>query len=434
LHLVAPQAPHASPSRPGATPLLDAVVTYPAGQPYPVTSTAAYDLAAHWQHYGDRPQATGRAGPQLIDTIEHLALAGRGGGYFPTAAKWRAHVRAGGGGVVVANGAESEPASAKDAALLQLRPHLVLDGLACAAEAVGAHSTIVWLHAGAHTSHASMVRAIAERRRAGLVEPDVRIAVGPERYLSGESSAIMRALSGGPALPEFRRAPGTSNSVPTLVHNIETLARTALAARPGAAVRTPTSLLTVATAAGRAVAEVAGTTPLWQVLDGILGMGATAAQQAVLLGGYGGAWIDRSTFEQLRADEASARSLGVSLGAGVLLPLHRGSCGLAQTSAIAEYLAAGSARQCGPCLFGLRAVADGLVELVELRAHRRDARRLQHVLAEISGRGACHHPDGAVRMVASALRAFATDARAHLHGAGCQHDGLGGFFPVPAGA
>jgi NADH:ubiquinone oxidoreductase subunit F (NADH-binding) len=206
-----------------------------------------------------------------------------------------------------------------------------------------------------------------------------------------------------------------------------TLARTALAARPGASVRTPTRLLTVATAAGRAVVEVPSTTPLWQVLDGMLGRGASRAQQAVLLGGYGGTWVDARAFEQLPGE-------GRLLGAGVLLPLHRAACGLAHTAAIADYLAASGAGQCGPCRFGLRAVADVLADLVDLRARRRDTRGLERMLGKIAGRGACHHPDGAVRMITSALQTFAADVRAHLHGGGCRHDGRSGFFPVPEGA
>jgi len=393
------------------TSLLDAVVTYPLGASHPVTTLTTDDLAAHRRRYGERLWD-----PRLIATIERLGLDGRGGGRFPVAAKWRAHLAAGGRGVVVANGAESEPASAKDAALLQLRPHLVLDGLAATAEAVGAVTTVVWVHAGALASRAALARAVGERRRAGLAEPPVQLVVGPHRYLSGESSAIVRALSGGPALPEFRRVPAASRGVggrPTLIHNVETLARIGLATRTGAG--PPTTLLTIATAGGRTVVEVPSTTPLWQVY-------ALRHVQAVLVGGFGGTWMSAAAFGHEHAG---------SLALGLLLPLPDDECGIGRTAAIAEYLAASSAGQCGPCRFGLRAVADLLADLVELRARRRDTRRLQHTLAEIAGRGACHHPDGAVRTVASALRTFAVDVRAHLYGSSCRHAGAPGFFPVP---
>ena len=408
--------------------LLDEPVTYPVDSATP-SVIFADDLPAHLARYGERPQATGGAGLRLIDILDHVGLDGRGGGHFPVAAKWRTHLAAGGGGVVVANAAESEPASAKDTALLQLRTHLVLDGLMCAAEAVGAQDVVLWLHEGAHPVHAAVARALAERRAAGFAEPHVRMVAAPGRYVSGESSAIVRALSGGPALPDFRLVPASISGVhgmPTLVHNVETLARTALAARPGGTGHPPTSLLTVATAWGRTVVEVPCAQRLTQVIDGVLGPGASRAHQAVLIGGYGGTWRDLRASEMLRA----APSPGLSLGAGVLMPLHRDACGLAETAAIAAFLADSSARQCGPCVFGLRALADQLAGLVDLRARRRDVTRLTAVLDEISGRGACHHPDGAVRMIASAVATFGADVRSHLRSSGCLHPGAGGFFPI----
>ncbi len=429
LHLVRPIAPGIQPAPGGAQPLLDAAVRYPVGSSVPLSSPGADDLPAHVQRYGERPQATGSAGLRLIDLLDYLALDGRGGGHFPVAAKWRAHLAAGAGGVVVANAAESEPASAKDMALLQLRPHLVLDGLACAAETVGAQDVVLWLHGDAHAEKAALARALAERRAAGYAEQRVRMVIAPSRYLSGESSAIVRALSGGPALPDFRRVPAAVSGVrglPTLVHNVETLARTALAARPGAIDRPRTSLLTVATAWERTVVEVAAAQRLTRVIDGVLGPGASRMQQAVLVGGYGGTWIAQHRTEMLRADESPA----LSLGAGVLMPLPSDACGLGATAAIATFLADNSARQCGPCLFGLRALADLLVTIVDLRARPRELPRLQRLLDEISGRGACHHPDGAVRMIASAVTTFAADVRSHLRGGGCLHHGAGGFFPV----
>ena len=104
----------------------------------------------------------------------------------------------------MANGAESEPASGKDAALLQLRPHLVIDGLNATVRATRATRGVVWLHQGATHSRTAIERALVERRAAGVVDAPITIAEGPARYLTGESSTIVRALSGGPALPRAR--------------------------------------------------------------------------------------------------------------------------------------------------------------------------------------------------------------------------------------
>ena len=412
--------------------LLAAPVRYPAGWTQPVTSLIPDDLDAHLARYGDRPRFAYRSGAQLISALAAAGLEGCGGGHFPVAAKWRAHREAGGGGVVVANGAESEPASAKDVALLQLSPHLVLDGLICAAEALGARTLIAWLHEDASSPYASVVLALAERRAAGLAEPIVYLATAPRRYVAGESSAIVRALTGGPARPDFRRVPAAVHGVhgrPTLIQNVETLARTALIARGGPGRPEAARLFTVATANERTVIEVAGTRTLAQAIDGVVG---PRAHQAALIGGYGGTWVGWEVLSTLPADERATRGRGLSLGAGVLLPLSEHGCGLVEAAAIAEFLAAASARQCGPCLFGLRASSDALTSMVDLRARPADVRRLAGILDQVTGRGACHHPDGAVRMIRSAMATFAADAHSHVAGSGCRHPGDDRFFPTPA--
>lgn len=378
-------------------------------------------LAAHRARFGPRPNATGSNGEALLTALEDIGLTGRGGAHFPVATKWRAVRSAGGehGSLIVANGAESEPLSAKDAALLELRPHLVLDGLACTAEALGAQDVVVWLHEGAHAARAAVTRAIAERAAAHLAEPPLRVVLGPARYLSGESSAILRALSGGPALPTFRRAAGQVTRIDgraALVQNVETLARVAVAAYNGR--DTDTTLLTVTGPTHRAVLEVTTTTRLREPVTAVVG---ASPVQAVLVGGYGGSWAPWAQISGLPADDSALRPHGLSLGAGVLLALPASSCGLQLTAEITGYLAENSARQCGPCLFGLRAVAELTAELAARNVRRRDTTRLRRFLTEISGRGGCHHPDGAVRMVASALATFAEDVSAHLHGR-CLHD------------
>jgi NADH:ubiquinone oxidoreductase subunit F (NADH-binding) len=394
-------------------------------------------LGAHLAAFGPRPIGIGSQ--DLIGVIDAVGLTGRGGGHFPTARKWRAirdgAARTGLTPIVVANAAEGEPASAKDAVLLAHRPHLVLDGLVCAAEAVGATELVVWTHGESHNITRVLVHALHERRAAGFQEPPIRVVSGPGRYLSGESSAVVRALSGGPALPQFQLEPSASRGVrgrPTLVQNIETLARAALVARTGDGGYRGTSLLTVVVRGRRTVVEVE---PTSTVRDAVLRGGWTpgAEPQAVLFGGYGGSWLRWDEAADLAVHEPTVRATGASLGAGVLAVLPAGACGLAEASRIAGYLARSSARQCGPCLFGLPAVAGVLDDLVRGRARRSDLRRLQRWAAEIRGRGACNHPDGAVRMTLSALRVFAEDVEVHRRGRQCAGATGPAQFPVPSG-
>ncbi|HEY3436462.1 MAG TPA: NADH-ubiquinone oxidoreductase-F iron-sulfur binding region domain-containing protein [Actinotalea sp.] len=361
------------------------------------------DLAMHLRRVGPLPRVTA----ELLVRVEETGLTGHGGAHVPVAVKWRSARRGTGPLTVVANGAESEPLSAKDATLLRQRPHLVLDGLLATASLLGAVRAVVWLHGDDHRTAAAIETAIGERWSAGL-PGRVDVVVGPSHYLAGESSAIAQALHGGPALPTVRR-PGSTTTGRTLVHNVETLARVALLARGHDPV--PTVLLTVLTDVGRQVLEVGTRTPLVDVL-GLVDPHATAPQ-AVLLGGYGGTWVSGHTAARLTVDEADLRREGLSIGAGVVVPLGPEACGLSETAAVAHYLASMSARQCGPCLFGLPAIAETVTALADGRASRRDLARLRQDLAAVTGRGACHHPDGATRLVASALEVFAADVDGH---------------------
>ncbi|MGZ4614882.1 MAG: NADH-ubiquinone oxidoreductase-F iron-sulfur binding region domain-containing protein [Actinomycetes bacterium] len=410
--------------------LLDGPVRFPAA--HPGMLPRAQPLGAHLGVLGPRP----RGGEPLLDDLDRLALTGRGGGHFPAARKWRtvrdAVRRAGRAAVVVANAAEGEPASAKDLALLVHRPHLVLDGLVCAAESVGAEDLVLWTHGDNHPLHRVLAQALHERR-AMLDEPVIRLVSAPGGYVSGESSAILRALAGGPALPQFsleHAAAGGGTGPPTLVHNVETLARVGLLARCGPEATPRTSLVTVLTAGRRTVVEAG---EAWRLADALVAGGwpVDQAPQAVLMGGYGGQWLPWAEARDLRLHGPTLRAAGASLGAGVLVPLPAGACGLAETARVARFLADSGARQCGPCLFGLPALAGAVEALASGQARGRDLRRLQRWAGEVSGRGGCHHPDGTVRLILSALRVFGDDCADHRRGRPCAGSGAPSLLPVP---
>ena len=391
------------------------------------------DLRTHHAAWGRRPDDSARDVEPLLESIAEVALSGRGGAHFPVAVKWRAVLAAGGGGTVVANAAEGEPASAKDGVLLRARPHLVLDGLATAAEALGATDVVIWLHGGAADTQRVLTHALAERRAARLQELPMRIVRAPDSYLSGEGNAVVRALSGGPALPDFAVLPAATVGVhgrPTLVQNVETLARIAVLSRTGAEDYASSALLTVVGGGRRTVLERATTSTVAAAVATAGNLLATEPQ-AVLLGGYGGAWLPWAEAADLPVFEPTLRAAGASIGAGVVAPLPARACGLVETASVFGFLAASSARQCGPCLFGLRSISTVLDDLARGRARRQDVERIQRHAAEVSGRGACRHPDGAIRLMASALRTFAADVSAHAAGSPCPESRQAPSLPVP---
>jgi NADH:ubiquinone oxidoreductase subunit F (NADH-binding) len=386
-------------------------------------------LAEHYRVHGELPR---RPAHELMDSIERSGLRGRGGADFPAATKLRAVAGRRRVSAVVVNGSETEPASAKDRLLLTRLPHLVLDGAMLAAEAIGAPEVIVKVGESAAGSLQALEGAISVRHD----DPaSVTLVAAPEGYVAGQESAVVHYLNGGAEVPTFippRPYERGYRRRPTLIQNPETLAQIALVARFGEhwyrELGTPADpgsvLVTISGAvAAPGVYEMAFGTPMADLLDAA--GGATERMRALLVGGYFGTWVDATQIMGLRLSREELRSVGCSLGSGVLFVLGESSCGLHETARVIDYLAEQSARQCGPCEFGLRAVADGVAVLA---AGRRDDDRVRERLvrwaSEIRGRGACHHPDGAVRFVLSAVSVFAREIDEHRRG---------GCTAVPAG-
>ncbi len=408
----------------------------------------AIDLADHLGRHGplpyrDRAGAARRA--SLVDDVRDAGLTGRGGAAFPVHRKLTAVLRSGGPAVVVGNGAEGEPASSKDKSLLLLAPHLVLDGLQLAAEAVGADDAV--LYAGIDQRGIDWLDGlIAQRRSAGIDRVAVRLIASPARFVAGQESALVSRIGGGPALPAFTPPRVFERGVddrPTLVQNVETLAHLSLIARHGPAwfrsAGTPdepgTVLCTLQQADGRVDLTEA---PFGTPLTSLLGLAGT---QAVLVGGYHGAWLPAATAARLTLSNAALRPHGACIGAGVLAALPADRCGLRETARVSRYLALESAGQCGPCRNGLPRIAGALADLADV-SYRQDATGkrgpdpaivadLDRWSSLVERRGACAHPDGTVRFVASGLRTFRAEVVAHLHGR-CTAPNPQRFLPLSA--
>jgi NADH:ubiquinone oxidoreductase subunit F (NADH-binding) len=386
-------------------------------------------LAAHRARY-PLPPAPRRGGREdVIAAVEHAGLLGRGGGWFPTGRKLAAVVRAAGrrhAPIVVVNGAEGEPASAKDATLLQQAPHLVLDGAQWAAAAVGASSVVVALDRTATTTARALEQALQER--AGERSVPFELAVLPPRYVAGEEHALVSWINGGLAKPTYGRVyeAGVAGA-PTLVDNVETLAHLAQIAcfgpewfrRIGTANEPGTMLCTVtgAVTRSRVVFEV----PIGLSLGSLVRAagGATEDPQAVLLGGYYGTWLARADLAGARLENGHLQPLGAGLGCGAVVVLGASSCGVVESARVLTWLAGESAGQCGPCVHGLAAIAGGMRDLATGHADAATIGRLHRWADQVEHRGACSFPDGAVRFLRSALRAFASDADAHARGVPC---------------
>jgi NADH:ubiquinone oxidoreductase subunit F (NADH-binding) len=287
----------------------------------------------------------------------------------------------------------------------------------------------------------SIEAAIAERGHLGGSRFTTTVHRPPDRYVSGEESALVSWLNDRLALPVLRvdkSVPLQVGRRPAMVHNAETLAQVALIARHGPAwfrrqgtQEAPGSTLVTVTGAVRypGVLEVELGTPVIDILDRA---GADAALSGVLVGGYGGSWLGPSHVATPFAPAALA-AVGSTHGVGILIALPAGSCGIAETARIVRYMAGQSAGQCGPCVFGLPAIAEDLEQLWSGRADSSVIDRIRSRSDAVDGRGACRHPDGVVRLVRSALSVFGDDARAHAEGHPCTGHGAPTVLTLPSG-
>jgi NADH:ubiquinone oxidoreductase subunit F (NADH-binding) len=398
-------------------------------------------LEQHVDVHGPPPDLAGWPPEDIIKLVDSAGLRGHGGASFPTARKLRAVSSRRGQAIVVANGSEGEPASKKDRALLREAPHLVLDGAAIAARAVGAHDAIVVVSDEDERSVRSLGLALRDRAAAGLEDdPQFELFVLEPGYVAGQETALVSALNGGPAKPTFVPPLPFERGVrgrPTLVQNVETLAHLALIARHGAGwfrelgtERDPGSALVTVSGAVAApgVYEIEHGMLLSDLFDVAK---ATDRVAGVLVGGYFGTWLSPAVAEEARLSGEHLSDYGAALGAGVIVVLGPDACPVAETARIADWFAAESAGQCGPCVNGLDAIAATVHQLATGTASQRALSDLERWAGDMRRRGACQHPDGAIRFITSALRVFEPELHDHARRGLCERCAGPPVLPAP---
>ena len=396
----------------------------------PAAAAGAEPLADHRARLGDLPGRAERS--HIIAMLESSGLLGRGGAGFPVGRKWGAVARRSSGhAVVLANGDEGEPLSHKDRVLMASRPHLVIDGVELAAEAVGATRAVLYVGAEHAQARAALEHALDERdasRSQALPRVPIGIATPPASYVAGEESAAVHFVNTGDPRPTtvpprpFEKGVGGR---PTLVQNVESLAHAALIARYGDAwyreagrAESPgTALVTVTGGSRPGVVEIELGTTIGELAEWA---GVSAADGSpVLLGGYFGGLLAGADAWRLPLDPAVLRRTGTAFGAGVVAFMGDETCGVATTARIMDYMAGSSAAQCGPCVFGLRSIADATARIATSQGHQDDLARLRGWSQSLAGRGACRLPDGTTGLLASSLRVYEEDWASHQHHRRC---------------
>lgn len=370
------------------------------------------DWGAHTYIYGplSLPDA-----PRLVDELRKSGLTGRGGGAFPVWRKLQTAMNQSRRPEIIANASEGEPWSDKDRMLLKLAPHLVLDGLSVLRSTLHARTLAL-------VAAPAQLAAVREAMSQRPIGPRVNLVTAAGRYVGGEASAAAALVHGRRALPGDRRVPLAARGpagIPTFLSNVETIAEIALVARYGGEwFRT----LGSGGAGGIRLVSLTGDVRRPQVrevragirLDDLIAHADPDHPSAAILGGLGGSWVRTDHWDTPYTDSALTR-IGAHPGAGIIRVMGAGHCPLRLTSRMLHRLAAESAGQCGPCIYGLPTLASVFDDLIRPGEPAAGTRVIE-LAGEVDGRGLCHHPDGAATLARSALRVWRDHFEEHRAG------------------
>ena len=397
----------------------------------PVASLAEYEIGGG----GEALRLVERLGPEgVIDELARSGLRGRGGAGFPTATKWRSILSGGeaaGERFVVANGAEGEPGTFKDRALLRHDPYSLVEGVLVAARTIGARRAFIALKGSFAVEAERVAEAVGEFAAAGRApEIEVTLVQGPDEYLFGEEKALLEVIEGEEPLPrmfppylyglfttnpQFGWSAGTSGgdyapdgSNPTLVNNIETLATVPSIVRNGGdwhrqfgTEESPGTI--ICTVSGDTVRHGVGEFPLGTpVRDVILELGGglpdgravkyvlSGVSNPILRGEDIGTPL---TYEHMEA-------VGAGLGTGGLIVYDDRTDPVELGLAVSRFLSVESCGQCPPCKLGSLAITELLEEIGPATESRLYA-DLSARLANVTDAARCFLPSQEQRVVSS---------------------------------
>lgn len=348
----------------------------------------------------------------LVEDLRRAGLTGRGGSAFPTAVKLAAAQRV--GAELIINACDGEIGAAKDHYVLQR----YMAGVEHGARLTQLNRVVYAVHAGTD----------AEKL---LLAQGKTILPVPRRYVSSEASALVALQHGRQARPMTKRArlveggrtPDGRKTRPSLVLNAETVLRIAQIEQHGVAwfrsfgtPQEPGPRLVTITGAVHApgVYETQAGPPLSDLLAHA---GNThPGSPALNIGGLGGTFVPMDDVPALAYSDESLADAGARVGPGVISVLAPGSCPVDTVDGMLAWAAGESAGQCGPCMFGVPAVAQSFHRLVSETGGARVLHDLKQRIGLLPGRGACHFPDGIAAFTASALTVFAPHLEEHRAG------------------
>ncbi|MFW6146291.1 MAG: NADH-ubiquinone oxidoreductase-F iron-sulfur binding region domain-containing protein [Planctomycetota bacterium] len=381
---------------------------------------------------------TAKTAEQLVAEVDAAGLRGRGGAGFPTGRKWDlVRRREDRPKYLVCNGDEGDPGAFMDRMLMEAYPHRILEGLAIAAYAVGAHEAFLYVRQEYPLAVQHLAEAIAAAERAGLLGTNiansgydltVRIKQGAGAFVCGEETALIASLEGRRGMPRLRPPYPADRGLwgkPTLVGNVETYAAvpwilrhgSAAYRRYGTAASTGTKVFALAGKVARGgLIEVPMGMTIRRIVMGIGGgIKRGRAFKAVQIGGPSGGCIP-AAMADTPVDYEALLGIGAMMGSGGLVVLDDTDCMVDIARYFLQFTQNESCGKCTFCRIGTKRMLEILDRLCAGAGKAEDLATLEALAHQIKTTSLCGLGQTAPNPVLTTLKYFRDEYEAHLDG------------------
>ena len=377
----------------------------------------------------------------VIKEVLDSGIRGRGGAGFPTGKKWM-FAKASQNDVkyVACNADEGDPGAFMDRSILEGDPHAIIEAMAIAAYAIGAHQGFVYVRAEYPVAVHRLSVALDQARERGLLgkdifgtgfDFDIEIRLGAGAFVCGEETALMTSIEGHRGEPRprppFPAVKGLFGK-PTVLNNVETLANIAQIIRKGAAwyasMGTETSKGTKVFALGGKITNVGlvevpmGTT-LREVVEEIGGGIPNGKKfKAAQTGGPSGGCIP-AKYIDTPIDYEHLVALGSMMGSGGLIVMDEDTCMVDISKFYLEFTVDESCGKCTPCRVGTKRLLQILEKITSGKGEMEDIDKLEELATHMKSSSLCALGQSAPNPVLSTLKSFRDEYEAHIKDKKC---------------
>ena len=373
---------------------------------------------------------------EVIDLMKASGLRGRGGAGFPTGMKWQfAANNACDTKYVICNADEGDPGAFMDRSVLEGDPHAVLEAMAIAGYAIGAHHGYIYVRAEYPIAVKRLEIAIRQAREYGMLgkdifgsgfDFDIDIRLGAGAFVCGEETALITSIEGNRGEPR-NKPPFPANKglfqQPTIINNVETLANIPQIIVKGpewfASMGTETSKGTKVFALGGKIVntglvEIPMGTTLREILFDIGGGIPNGKKfKAAQTGGPSGGCIPAQHLDT-PIDYENLKAIGAMMGSGGLIVMDEDNCMVDVARFFLEFTVDESCGKCTPCRIGTRRLLEMLNKITEGKATLEDLDKMEELCHYIQKNALCALGQTAPNPVLSTLKYFRDEYEAHV--------------------